>query len=59
VKPSARIVDTNAIATGPAGALLEQDYFRMPPQPNAARRILPCTVRLIVFEKTRIAQACD
>jgi hypothetical protein len=52
------LADITSIATGPTGALLEHDYFRLPPQPQAARRILPCTVHLLVFEKTRIAQSC-
>lgn len=48
----------SAIDSGPAGARAEQNYFQAP-QPFAARRIFPCTVRAIVFEKTQLARACD
>ena len=51
--------DVAAIFTGPAGAMIEHDYFRQRPEPMAARRIFPCTVQVIVFEKTRLAQFCD
>ena len=51
--------DVTAIFTGPADAMIEHDYFRQPPRPMAARRIFPCTVQMIVFEKTRLAQSCD
>jgi hypothetical protein len=47
-----------AINTGPSGATLEHDYFHAPAQHSASGRILPCSVRLIVFNKTRLAQAC-
>lgn len=46
--------DLTAIYTGPAGAMVEHDYFQAPPSIAAGR----CTVRMLVFEKTRLAQAC-
>lgn len=50
--------DVNALHTGPAAAMLERRYFQAPPQPAASKRALPCTVRMVVFEKARLAQAC-
>lgn len=62
VEPQAQTLvpspDLTAIYTGPAGATIEHDYFQAPPQPSAAGRLFPCTVRILVFEKTRLAQAC-
>jgi hypothetical protein len=52
-------LDPMAIMIGPAYATIEHNYFRQPPQPLAARRIFPCTVQAIVFEKIRLAQYCD
>jgi hypothetical protein len=51
--------DGTALYTGPAAATVEHAYFRQPPQPVAARRIFPCTVESIVFQKTRLALSCN
>ena len=51
--------DVNALYTGPAAAMLERRFFQAPPQqPAVGKRALPCTVRMVVFEKARLAQAC-
>ncbi len=47
----------SAIAIGPAGALLEAEYFRAPPP--LAERNYPCRLQLRIFEKTRLAQSCQ
>jgi hypothetical protein len=47
------------VSTGPAGATLEQDYFRAPQPAYAGARIFPCRLQLRVFDKTRLAQSCD
>lgn len=52
-------LDVMAINIGPAYATVEHNYFSQPSQPLAARRIFPCTVQAIVFEKIRLAQYCD
>jgi hypothetical protein len=51
--------DALAISTGAASATLEQDYFHAPQTPYAAGRIFPCRLQLRVFDKTRLAQACN
>jgi hypothetical protein len=40
--------------------MLERNYFQAPPQVPVAttRRAAPCTVQMVVFDKTRLAQAC-
>ncbi len=48
----------SAIAIGPAGALLEAEYFRAPQSPIATERIFPCRLQHIVFDKARLAQSC-
>jgi hypothetical protein len=48
-----------AIATGAAGATLEQDYFRAPSLNFAAGRIFPCRLQLRIFDKTHLAQSCN
>lgn len=50
--------DVTALYSGPAAAMLERRFFQTPPQPAASKRALPCTVRMVVFEKARLAQAC-
>jgi len=47
-----------AIATGASGATLEQDYFHAPPPFGATGHVFPCRLQLIIFDKTRLAQAC-
>jgi hypothetical protein len=44
---------------GPAGAMLESDYFRAPePRPAAAGTLFPCRAQVWLFDKTRVAQSC-
>jgi len=51
--------DDLTVSTGPAGATLEQDYFRAPQSSYAGSRIFPCRLQLRIFDKTRLAQSCD
>jgi hypothetical protein len=53
------ISDEATISTGPAGATLEQDYFRAPQPAYAGGRIFPCRLQLHIFDKTRLAQWCN
>ncbi|WP_162826695.1 hypothetical protein [Pseudolabrys taiwanensis] len=48
--------DETSMATGPAGAMLESDYFQAPQRPVTAGRIFPC--RLQIFDKVKLAQSC-
>lgn len=48
--------EETSMATGPAGAMLESDYFRAPQRPLTAGRIFPC--RLQIFDKVKLAQSC-
>jgi hypothetical protein len=41
-----------------SAALNEHDYFQAPPLPDTTKRAPRCTVRAVVFEKMRLAQAC-
>jgi len=51
--------DVVSLHTGPAAAMLERNYFQAPAQtPVASRRMAPCTVQMVVFDKVRLAQAC-
>lgn len=50
--------DESAMLVGPAGAMLESDYFQAPRSPLTARRVFPCRLQLSVFDKTRLAQSC-
>lgn len=50
--------DESSVFIGPAGAMLEADYFRAPQKPVAVGRVFPCRLNLQVFEKTQIAQSC-
>jgi len=52
-------LDDFTVATGPAGATLEQDYFRAPQPAYAGSRVFPCRLQLRIFDKTRLAQSCD
>jgi hypothetical protein len=47
-----------AIFMGPAGAMLESDYFRAPGATLAGRGLFPCRLRLDLFAKTRLAETC-
>lgn len=51
--------DDLTVSTGPAGATLEQDYFRAPQPSYAGARVFPCRLQLRIFDKTRLAQSCD
>ena len=51
-------VDDTAIATGPAGALLESNYFNAPQPSLTFGRGNSCRAPLSLFQKTRLAQAC-
>jgi hypothetical protein len=51
--------DVVSLHTGPAAAMMERNYFQTPQQtPVASRRMAPCTVQMLVFDKARLAQAC-
>ncbi len=54
------VPDVASVYTGPAAAMLEHRYFQAPPhtQPTTAKRLTPCTVQMVVFDKSRLAQAC-
>ena len=49
-------VDDTAVATGPAGALLESNYFNAPQ--NAFGRGNSCRLPPSLVAKTRLAQSC-
>jgi hypothetical protein len=52
--------DESAMLVGPAGAMLESDYFRAPPQPQQhSSDSNVCRLQLRVFDKTELAQSCD
>lgn len=50
--------EDTAMVLGPAGAMLESDYFRAPQTPVVSGRVFPCRLQLQVFEKTKLAQSC-
>lgn len=53
-------VDDTAIATGPAGTLLESNYFNAPQAaPAGYGSMKSCRLPLSLFEKTRLARACN
>lgn len=49
--------DDTAIATGPAGTLIESSYFNAPQAPIGATR--SCRLPMSLFDKTRLARACN
>lgn len=51
--------DELTISTGPAGATLEQNYFRAIQPTYAGGHAFPCRLQLLVFDKTRLAQTCN
>ena len=51
--------DDTAIATGPAGALIESNYFNAPQAPVSYGGLKSCRLPLSLFEKTRLARACN
>jgi hypothetical protein len=46
----------SAVLVGPAGAMLESDYFRAPQKPAPDSHM--CRLQLRVFEKTQLAESC-
>ena len=52
-------VDDTAVATGPAGALLESNYFNAPQTTSAFGRGNSCRLPQSLFEKTRLAESCN
>lgn len=52
-------VDDTAIATGPAGALIESNYFNAPQAPVGHGSLKSCRLPISLFEKTRLAHACN
>ena len=49
--------DDTAIMTGPAGAMIESNYFNAPQ--TGPGRNNSCRLPLSLFEKTRLARACN
>jgi hypothetical protein len=53
-------IDDGAIYLGPAGVLLEQDYFNLPRPQAGATRIFPCSFHLRATRGTTLVmQICD
>lgn len=52
-------VDDTAITTGPAGTLVESNYFNAPQPPVGYGNLKSCRLPLSLFEKTRLARACN
>ncbi|HEY4141272.1 MAG TPA: hypothetical protein VGM57_07660 [Pseudolabrys sp.] len=52
-------VDDTAITTGPAGTLIESSYFNAPHAPVGYGNQKSCRLPLSLFEKTRLARACN
>lgn len=51
--------DAPTIASMPFDFANERDYFQAPDQTSKpVARAVPCTVKIIVFDKARLAQAC-
>ncbi len=48
----------STILAGPAGALLEANYFRAPPSPSTRNRVFPCRLQMRIFDKISLAQSC-
>jgi hypothetical protein len=44
------------INSGPAGAMLEREYFQVPPPFTAGG--LPCRLQSAIFNKVQLAQLC-
>ena len=58
-RPSPAVTES-AIYLGPAGALLEADYFHAPQPRYGARRLFPCRPRLHIFVATHgFEQSCE
>jgi hypothetical protein len=57
---SAPSINDSAIYLGPAGALLEADYFRAAHPRYGARRLLPCGSRLhLAAPPQDVERSCD
>jgi hypothetical protein len=57
---AAPAANDSAIYLGPAGALLEADYFRAPQPRYGARRLFPCRLRLHIVAGMRgVEQSCE
>ena len=53
-------INDNVIYLGPAGALLETDYFHAVQPRYGARRLFPCRPRLHLVARTRgVEQSCE
>lgn len=50
--------EETVVFLGPAGAMLESDYFRTPQNSPMAGRVFPCRLQLRLFERTQFAQSC-
>jgi len=59
LQPAAFSPDGLTVSIGPAGATLEQNYFRAPQPAYAGASVFPCRLQLRIFDKTRLAQSCD
>ena len=53
LNPAFARVDVD-INSGPAGAMLEREYFEAPPMNGG----LPCRFQSAIFDKVRLAQLC-
>jgi hypothetical protein len=52
-------LDDTTIDSGPSGAMFESNYFNAPQAPFTAVRLFPCRLQVRIFDKTRLAQACN
>ncbi len=52
-------VEDTAITTGPAGAMIESNYFNAPQTQIGLGRNNSCRLPMSLFEKTRMARACN
>ena len=55
----AMLSEDSTIDSGPSGAMLESNYFHAPQSPHASGRVFLCPLQLRVFDKTRLARACN
>ncbi len=59
-RPTTARIDTGAIYLGPAGAMIERDYFSVPRPQAGATRIFPCAFRLrLTHGTTQVVQTCE
>ena len=57
LNPAFARVDVD-INSGPAGAMLERQYFEAPPPRPLTSGGLPCRFQSAIFDKVRLAQLC-